>query len=197
MNETGRVAHIIIPPQKASEILTQVGVIYLRDCICRVRARNCPPEYWEVCLLFDGASEDDLAEATIIPLERAQALLAQTARRGVIYTLFYTELDQALTELCSCCTCCCAPLRKIVDEGHYDEYLRSGYVATTDPEICLACGSCEPACPFGARWVEDSTLKFAEIRCFGCGRCVTVCPEAAIQLERQPGRGVPIPGLET
>jgi Pyruvate/2-oxoacid:ferredoxin oxidoreductase delta subunit len=196
MDETEQVDHIIIPPEKAPEVLKGVGAIYLRDCVCRVRAKKCPPENWEVCLLFESAPAGDLQDCRKISKERALELLGTTAQRGAIFTLFYTQAGHKLTELCSCCTCCCSPLQNKVSEGNYAEYLRSNYVAATDEALCLACGSCEPACPFEARRVENGYLQLAEERCFGCGQCIDECPEEAVRLEMEPGRGVQIPGLE-
>lgn len=184
---------LIIPPDKAREIVAQADRIYLRDCPCRARERACPPEAWEVCLLFEGASADDLRDARPITTEGALRVLKTTAERRLINQLFYKETTHELTELCSCCTCCCFPLRRVKREANYGEELRSGYVAVTDPELCVACGECEESCFFEARFIEDGTLHLVDERCFGCGRCVESCPEGAISLEFQAGRGVPIP----
>lgn len=196
MNEPEEVVHIIIPPDKAPEIIKNVGRIYLRDCVCRIRQKNCPPGDWEVCLLFEGAPDSDLQDARVISLAEGLALLGVTAGRGAISTLFYTQDRHKLTELCNCCTCCCSPLHHMVTEQDYGTYLRSEYVAFTNHGLCQACGVCEPACPFTARQVVNSDLQFVDERCFGCGRCVDECPEAAIRLEKVSGRGVPIPGLQ-
>jgi ferredoxin len=193
MDESERIDHIIIPRSEAREIVSRVDNIYLRDCPCRKRQRACPPDEWEVCLLFDAASQDDLCDARPITPDEALALLRVTAERGTINQLFYTHEGRRVTEICNCCTCCCFPLRELEQKGNYGEWLRTDYVAVTDAEQCAVCGLCEESCFFGARLVIDRELHFAAERCFGCGRCIPDCPEGVIALHLQAGRGVPIP----
>lgn len=196
MCENEHTVHIIIPPNMASEVLTKVDEVYLRDCFCREREQNCPKTEWEVCLLFGDAAPEDLIGTRKISVSEAEEVLKTTTERNVVYTLFLTENDHRLTELCSCCNCCCRPILEKRREGKYGEYLRSNYVAVTDATLCQACGLCETSCPFDARVVEDWELLLIDERCFGCGRCLNECPEDAISLEFQAGRGQLIPRME-
>ena len=63
MMEADPIERLIIPPAAAQRIVAQAGQAYLRDCVCRVREQACPPEAWEVCLLFEHASAEQLREA--------------------------------------------------------------------------------------------------------------------------------------
>jgi electron transport complex protein RnfB len=191
--ESEHTHHIVIPPAQALEIIAQAGKVYVRECPCRARVQACPRDTWEVCLLFEHASEDDLRDTRLITTDEALSILKTTAERGVIYRLFYKPVSFQLTEVCNCCECCCAPLLELKRKGNYGEQLRSGYVAVTDAELCVNCGLCQESCFFDARWLEDGALRFVDERCFGCGRCVEVCPEGAIELELQAERGVPMP----
>ena len=184
---------IVIPPAKAREIAGQADKIYVRDCPCRAQRQLCPRDTWEVCLLFESASDEELKGARPISADEALSILEATAERKVIYNLFYTHSGRKVTELCSCCSCCCEPLRRVKEESSYSEQLRSHYVAVTDPTLCVGCGSCEESCFFEARRVENGTLHLKGERCFGCAKCIDSCPEKAIGLERQAGRGVPVP----
>jgi ferredoxin len=186
-------SRLVIPPAQALEIAAQASKVHVRDCPCRASKQTCPRDTWEVCLLFEHASQDDLRDARPITVDEALATLQTTAERGVIYNLFYTETGFQITELCSCCTCCCSPLRRMKEEGNYKDQLRSDYVTVTDAALCVGCGLCQESCFFEARRVENGALQLADERCFGCGRCIESCPEGAIRLERQAGRGVPIP----
>jgi electron transport complex protein RnfB len=194
--DTEPIERLIIPPAQAQKIVANAGQVYLRDCVCRVRERACPPEAWNVCLLFEHASEDQLRDARPITLDEALSVLQASAEQGLINQLFYRRNSLQLTEICSCCTCCCAPLRNLKETGNYAEQLRSGYVAVSDEALCVGCGLCLDSCFFDARRLDDGVLTLADERCFGCGRCVESCPEGAIRLEWQAGRGMAIPGLD-
>lgn len=188
-------SRLIIPPAMALDIVGRASKVHLRECVCRAREQACPRDTWEVCLLFEHASPDDLRDARPITTDEALSVLKTTAGRGVVYQLFYKQTSLRMTELCSCCACCCSPLRAIKREQDYSSQLRSAYVAVTDVALCANCGLCQESCFFQARRLQDDALHFVDERCFGCGRCVQDCPEGAIRLELQVGRGVPIPAV--
>jgi ferredoxin len=196
MNEDVVVNRLIIPPVEAEKLVSQTGNVYLRDCPCRTQVQHCPPEKWEVCMLFEHAGEEDRKKAKLISTDEALEIVRKTTARGDIHQLFYFEEGDRPFELCNCCTSCCFPLREARDKGDgFQSQLRSGYVAVTDMELCTACGDCVDSCFFGARKLEDNTLHFVDALCFGCGRCLLDCQEGAIRLEYRPERGIPIPGF--
>lgn len=59
-----------------------------------------------------------------------------------------------------------------------------------DSERCIACGSCEKACPLNAAG-DRLKKKLAPADCFSCMRCLRVCPSDAIHY--QPSWGPPSP----
>ena len=193
MDEPEIVNHIIIPPHEAEKLVTQASQVYLQQCPCRVEKQACPPEKWEVCLLFETVPEKDRQQARLITAEEAVRIIRLTAGRGDIQQLFYLQNGARPHELCNCCTCCCFPLREAKEKGNFAEQLRSGYVAVTDELLCTACGSCVDSCFFEARQLQSDTLHLIDERCFGCGRCIADCPAEAIRLEFQTRRGVVIP----
>jgi electron transport complex protein RnfB len=195
MNEPVIVNRLIIPPEEAEKLVAQAGRVYLRECPCRSQRQVCPREKWEVCLLFEHASEQDRQGARIITADEAVSIVRMTTERGDIHQVFYFQAGARPYELCNCCTCCCVPLREAKEKGDYAGELRSGYVAITDAELCAGCGSCLEHCFFEARQLQDGAVHLLDERCFGCGRCVAGCPQDAIRLEWQAGRGVPIPHL--
>jgi electron transport complex protein RnfB len=182
------VERIIIPFAEASELVARASQIYVKECVCRVRVRACARDV-DVCLHFAGAPAEDLEGARSITTEEAQAILRRTAEWAAIFQVFYYPSNRRVTELCSCCGCCCSPLRGMKETGSYNEQRRTGYLAVTDEALCVACGQCQEACLFEARTVEGDRLRLAEERCFGCGVCVGRCPEGAIRVELIPGRG--------
>jgi ferredoxin len=193
VNEPEIVNRLIIPSEEAERLVVQAGQIYLRECPCRSQRQVCPREKWEVCMLFEHASEQDRQRARMIAADEAVTIIRMTTERGDIHQLFYFQDGTRPFELCNCCTCCCFPLREAKEKGDYTQQLRCGYVAVTDAAVCTGCGSCLESCFFEARRLEDGVLHVIDERCFGCGRCIAGCPQDAIRLEFQAGRGVPIP----
>ncbi|HPH94644.1 MAG TPA: 4Fe-4S binding protein [Anaerolineaceae bacterium] len=189
MCDSHGIQRMIIPPEAARAVIRQAGQAFLRTCPCRAQEQNCPPDSWEVCLLFEHAAPEDLRQARPVSTGAALAVVQTAAGGRAIYHLFFTP-DGRITELCSCCTCCCHPLQRIKHGVH--QPLRSEYIALTDPALCAACGLCLESCFFEARKVEAGGLHLEDGRCFGCGRCLSACPAGAIRLERVSGRGLPL-----
>jgi Na+-translocating ferredoxin:NAD+ oxidoreductase subunit B len=193
MCEMDNVARIIIPPEEAKKILRRTEKIYLRNCPCRVSTGSCSTNQLDVCMLFDGASQDDLLEGHSISQREALLIMEDIAASRLIHNLFYNHDTGELVELCNCCTCCCEPLHDLKENGDYDRQIRSEYIAVTDELLCKGCGTCLESCYFEARQLIEGSMKLVDERCFGCGRCIDTCPEKAIRLEVQFGRGIPIP----
>jgi len=197
LSETVIVNGLIIPSVEAEKLVSQAGNVYLRNCPCRSHMRVCPREKWEVCMLFEYASEKDRRRAKPISIEQAVQIVRMTTERGGIHQVFYFQDGDRPFELCNCCTCCCYPLREAKEKGdNYKGQLHSGYVAITDEELCIGCGQCIESCFFEARQLEEDVLHFVDTLCFGCGCCIPNCPENAIRLEYHPERGIPIPSLQ-
>lgn len=53
-------------------------------------------------------------------------------------------------------------------------------IASVNEDLCIGCGLCEEACPFGATRVENLKSSVQEALCRGCGLCASTCPERAI-----------------
>jgi len=56
---------------------------------------------------------------------------------------------------------------------------------------CIDCGSCVPACPFGAIEMKDNMATINEA-CTVCGACIDVCPVGAIIREEEEVKQVAI-----
>ncbi len=190
MQEQRNIAHVVVPPEKARQIVSHVDKAYLRACVCRQKQKQCPPEWWDVCLLFEAAPKEDLESTREISSDDALDILSTTVERGSVYRLFFWEDDHSITELCSCCNCCCSPHRRLMETSAFEDQLRSPYLAVTDGELCLVCGDCVPVCPFEARAIAGDEIVLDEMRCFGCGRCLNECSQGAIRLVALEGRGM-------
>jgi NAD-dependent dihydropyrimidine dehydrogenase PreA subunit len=49
-----------------------------------------------------------------------------------------------------------------------------------DPDVCIACGACEPECPEAAISEQNGTYVIDEPKCSDDAKCVEVCPVDAI-----------------
>ncbi len=50
--------------------------------------------------------------------------------------------------------------------------------------LCVACGTCLKACPFGAISITDGIkAKVDGSRCVGCGKCAKECPASIIEIK--------------
>jgi MinD superfamily P-loop ATPase len=64
----------------------------------------------------------------------------------------------------------------------------SSKVASIDPELCVACGTCAEVCRFDAVMVpdddaEDESYTIDDVACEGCAVCYYQCPAEAIEMQ--------------
>jgi hypothetical protein len=147
-NTYGRSQHhaYLLTPAEAAELLALAGGFASAPCTCRNIYQKCQhPRDNEVLL---AASKHILAEtmphdAQEITAEKAGEILKESQRRGLILTILKCRGD--FYAICSCCSCCCVPLRLSKQYGigealvrHKDivkefrEYVAAEHAAHTD-----------------------------------------------------------------
>jgi len=113
-NAYGRDMHrvYLLNPAEALELVNAANGLALGVCDCRRVFRNCDnPIYAEILLgptrhiMLEAMPED----AREISREEAALVLDENHRRGLIFTIAKCRGD--FYAICSCCSCCCVPLR--------------------------------------------------------------------------------------
>jgi hypothetical protein len=113
-NVYGRSQHhaYLLTEEEAEELLTLAEGIAAAPCTCRNIYQNCQhPRDNEILL---APSKHVLTEtmphdASEITREKAREILKDSRRRGLILTILKCRED--FYAICSCCSCCCVPLR--------------------------------------------------------------------------------------
>jgi len=185
----------VIPYALARDIVIKnPDHIVVLDCPCRASRPNpCLP--LDVCLIVGEpfasfAMEHHPARTRwITSAEAAEILRAEHERGHVHHAFFKDAMLGRFYAICNCCSCCCGAMHA---QRHGVPMLASsGYVAEVDPSECVACGSCQERCQFGAISVNGHAVVDAA-ECMGCGVCVSQCPQDAMSLVRDESRGVPL-----
>ena len=102
----------LLNPSEAEELLDIAEGVAIARCTCRELYRKCDnPIDAEILLgpsrhIFLETMSHDAHE---IDKDRAREILQDSHRRGLIFTIVKCRGD--FYAICSCCTCCCVPLR--------------------------------------------------------------------------------------
>lgn len=186
----------IVPYPTARElVLKGPPDVAVFQCGCR-QNRDNPCEPIEVCMVIGQPFVDFIVEhhpKSSRRLTQAEALelLRAEHERGHLHSAWFKDacIDRFYA-ICNCCKCCCAGIEGMVKYG-VPSIASSGYVAEVDETLCVACGTCEDACPFGAIHVDETAVVNWET-CMGCGVCVVQCPDEALSLVRDERKGLPL-----
>jgi Na+-translocating ferredoxin:NAD+ oxidoreductase subunit B len=186
----------IRPYESLVDIVSRAKSIGIQQCICRKQKELVgePCQHTqETCMVLvpvEGAF-DNSEWFHSVNTEEALAMLRSFAEEGLVHQVSNTQ--EGNYYICNCCSCCCGLLRGMKDLGIANVVASSAFVNTVDEEACIACGSCEEVCPFGALTLED-VIVVDEQRCTGCGVCVITCPTEALSLVRRPEEQIkPVP----
>jgi hypothetical protein len=113
-NAYGRSQHhaYLLNPAEAAELLALAGGIAQAPCTCRTIYQKCRHPLDNEIIL--AASPHILSEtmpkgAQAITVEKAKEILQDSQRRGLVLTIL--KCRENYYAICSCCTCCCVPLR--------------------------------------------------------------------------------------
>jgi hypothetical protein len=102
----------LLTPAEAAELVNTAEGLAVAPCDCRRLFKNCDhPVNAEILL---GPTRHVMLEAMPkdsheISREKAGEILRENQRRGLIFTILKCRED--FYAICSCCSCCCVPLR--------------------------------------------------------------------------------------
>jgi hypothetical protein len=102
----------LLTPEEAEELIDIADGVAAATCSCRDIYRKCDnPRDNEILL---GPSRQTMAsamshDAREITKDMAREILEDSHRRGLIFTIIKCRGD--FYAICSCCSCCCIPLR--------------------------------------------------------------------------------------
>ena len=174
----------VLPYQKVYDMIDNAKVVGIATCACRDLERKCDAPL-EACMLFDETCTY-LVEHGVgryLTKDEMKEKLRECDEAGLVHQI--NNVQERLTFVCNCCTCCCGLLRMSLEWGNLPVFSGSGFVPVVDAELCTGCGICaDERCPVQAIEVVDDTAVVHEDLCIGCGLCVTGCPEEALRLEK-------------
>jgi ferredoxin len=178
----------VIPYDIARDIiLKNPSHIVALECPCRAsRSDPCLP--MDVCLIVGEpfasfVMEHHHSRARWITDDDAADILEGEHARGHVHHAFFKDaMFGRFYAICNCCSCCCGAMQSV--RNGTPMLAASGYVRQIEEELCMGCGDCVEACPFGAIRMGEGVVEGDQRDCMGCGVCVSVCQEGALSLVR-------------
>lgn len=183
----------ILDYEKASAIVDNATTCAIGICSCRheklhIGEKKCDIPL-ETCLSFDGAADYLVRHkmARTVEAEEVRESLARSRENGLVYSADNSRKNVSF--ICQCCGCCCNMLLGISKFGYANAVVTSNFLAKCDGEACIACGTCEEACPINAIASDGSDHPVIdESICLGCGVCALDCETEAMRLVRRKQR---------
>jgi len=186
----------VIPYKRArSIVMKNPDRIVALDCPCRSAMENpCLP--LDVCLIVGDPFASFIREhqperSRWVTRDEAVEILKAEDERGHVHHAFFKDaMLERFYAICNCCECCCGAMN-----AHHTGtpmLASSGYISRVDEDLCIACDTCEEFCQFGALEMGDLHMSVNYEKCMGCGVCVDKCEQAAISLERDETKGIPL-----
>jgi Pyruvate/2-oxoacid:ferredoxin oxidoreductase delta subunit len=183
----------ILDYERATAIVGAAAACAVGICSCRheklhIGEKKCDVPL-ETCLSFDSAA-DYLVRHGMARAAKKQEVLDSLARSREMGLVFCADnAKRNVSFICQCCGCCCNALLGISRMGYANMVVTSNFIAKSDHDQCLSCGSCVEACPIQAISMNaDGHPAVDESVCLGCGVCALACETEAMRLVEREQR---------
>ncbi len=188
VNKSIAIQNVVMPYEKAEELVQAHKSFSVSNCICRqekrIMGKGCDkPE--ESCLQFGMAADSVVrnGRGRAISMEEALAILQRAEEVGLV--LQPNNAKDPLF-LCACCGCCCGVLKSLKRYPEPASMVASPFRASLNTETCKGCGLCTKRCQMEALHLDNKKSALDVNRCIGCGLCVSTCPTHSLSLVRKP-----------
>ncbi len=198
----GDVAYVeVLDYEKATSIIEQAERLAIGDCSCRHAMlhsghKTCDTPL-NTCAQFGFSADYMIRHRFAREVSKTEMFenLARAKEMGLV--LNADNVQQRVTYMCQCCSCCCHLLLGVNKFGYPNALVTSSYIASTDEELCNGCGTCARACPVNATEMvpvdePGSKRKKRPVRdldiCLGCGVCALKCKTGALTLKKRSQR---------
>lgn len=174
--------------KQCQDFVEQVCSVTVVECACRKTFHNCQKPIHN-CLTLNTTADVMIEKPEKNPqklsAEEAKDILKQSHDEGLLHVIHHCIAPNEYA-ICSCCSCCCVPLRQRMDYGIVNAVLAGDMKAQADNQKCISCNACVQVCPPGAVvcHLEESQegVQIDQDKCLGCGLCTDHCPTEAIHL---------------
>jgi len=188
VNKSIGIENVVMPYERAEELLHTQKFFAVSNCICRqgmrIIGKGCDkPE--ESCMSFGMAADSVVrnGRGRAIGMEEALAILQRAEEVGLVL-----QPNNAKDPLfiCTCCGCCCDVLKSLKAYPEPASVVASPFWASLNSETCKGCGLCTKRCQMEAFHLDNKKSVLDVNRCIGCGLCVSTCPTHSLSLVRKP-----------
>ena len=175
----------IMPYDAIKSLVEAQSYCAVAHCPCRqmhAQVGDVCDHSLENCLHFGsmGRYMVEQGQARRISSEETLEILKEANEEGLVHSV--ENIEGHLGTICNCCGCCCVFLETKSKMGLHT-ISSSSYIAQVDPDLCVACGTCEERCPMNAIAVADDNIAVVdETLCIGCGVCTPSCDPEAVEL---------------
>lgn len=178
-------------PVPADELVRMIegleGKLAVGPCRCRIGHKACDHPVETDIVIRTGTDVWLKAfprDYRVIEKVEAVRIIRECAAQGLFHMVFlHCLVGGAVNEyvICNCCTDGCVPyiLNRTLGQEIYP-LVKGDWRVEVDPALCVGCGRCVTACPFGARLMVGKTSRVIE--CYGCGLCASVCEPGASRM---------------